>query len=333
MGTGIKKVLRGELLNIEDVIDIKEFSVYQIVRTKAMLDHSREMSSSILTSTLTEQFSTLKKSEIKEIVKKKIEKEITPQFDLELVGDILPHIADLELVVLDNKTEEPFITSDTPVIVTNPFAPHQAGLKDIGTVLFFPVSPQKLIIIYDSRLYGTISPEIRDQKCIEAFNFYQCISADERILSNDSATLERYYKGEKILSLRAVFQDSVKTNIIHGENDPLFMARARSIDYYFDIPIIHLPKQLRKIPEEYIETFSRDYNKSTRIAILCRIYREPTVFLDEKFTEYWKKSQAYSKILLEYLDYYWHTPNEDCVISGELMCKLKTVPVNFWRHK
>ncbi len=40
--------------------------------------------------------------------------------------------------------------------------------------------------------------------------------------------------------------------------------------------------------------------------------------------------QQYAKVLLKYLDYYWNTPKEDCVISGEFMRQLKEVPVNFF---
>ena len=102
----------------------------------------------------------------------------------------------------------------------------------------------------------------------------------------------------------------------------------RSIPYYYNIPILRLPKLLRKIPGDFRETFQREYSYEIRLAILCRIYRDPNFISDITLKEHWKKQQRYSKVLLKYLDDYWNVPKKDRIITPELMKKLKTVPVN-----
>lgn len=332
--SAIKKINCGDTLTASEISDIREFTIYQISRTKAMLDHNQDMATTMLTDTLYNQNSTLDKSIIKEIVEKKVEKEITPQLALNLVKDILPLITDLEIGILENKTEVSFFTSDVPVIIINSLSIHRAGLGDIGTVIFFPVSPKKMIMFYDSKLYGRIPEEIQDLECVHAFNKYQYIGADERILASNSVEFESFIQNEELNSIREKFSISIKTNTIYDGVRTFMAAKSRSIGYYINIPILKLPKSLKKIPADFRETFSRGYSFDTRRAILCRIYREPDFIKEEKLKEHWRKSQKYAKELLNYLDYYWNTPREECVISGEFMRQLKTVPVSsFFQQK
>lgn len=56
------------------------------MRTKAILGHTHEMAKTILTETLNNQNDSLNES-IKELIGEKVEKEITPEYNLELVKD------------------------------------------------------------------------------------------------------------------------------------------------------------------------------------------------------------------------------------------------------
>ena len=94
-----------------------------------------------------------------------------------------------------------------------------------------------------------------------------------------------------------------------------------------------MPKPLRKIPDNFRETFPREYSYDTRLAILCRIYRKTDFIYDKKIKEHWEKQQVYTKKLLNYLDGYWNTSMEDRTITPELMKKLKTVPVKTFMNK
>lgn len=235
------------------------------------------------------------------------------------------------MVIIENKTLIPFITSDVPVIIINPLGIFRAGLGDIGEVIFFPISETKAIVFYDNKLFGKIPNEINKDDIVHTFNKYQYISADERILSSKSTIFEKYIKDEELNENRMKFHSTQKTNTMYDGFGTFIAAKSRSLRYYYDIPIFKLPKQLRKIPVDFRETFSRKYSYEQRRALLCRVYRKPDFISDVKEASRWKKTQEYSKVLLDYLDYYWKTPKEDRVISGEYMNMLQTVPVTSYK--
>ncbi len=329
-GSTILKINRGEVLMASDIKNIREFTAYQISRTKAMLAHNQNMVTTILTDVLYNRNSDLNKSVINEMVEKKVESEITSEYNLDFVNDILSTIDDLKMIILENKTDIAFFTSDVPVIIVNPLGVHRAGLGDIGTVVFFPISQRKMVMFYDSKLYGKITEEIQDSECISTFNKYQYVSADERILASNAIEFEKFIQDKELNTFREKFHVSAKTTTSYDGIGTFMAAKSRSIEYYLDIPILKLPKSLKKIPRDFRETFPRKYNFETRRAILCRVYREPDFIKEEKLKNHWRQTQQYAKVLLKYLDYYWNTPKEDCVISGEFMRQLKEVPVNFF---
>ena len=328
-GSAISKINHNERLGSSEIYDVREFVAYQISRTKAMLDHNQDMLATMMADIVSAENTSWDKSVVKEVVKKKVEKEITSEYNLSLVKNVLPVIDDLEMSVLENKTEIAFFTSDVPVIIVNPLGVHHAGLADIGIVIFFPTSQRKMVMLYDSKFYGKIAEEIQNSECVDVFNKYQYISADERILALHSTEFNKFVQDENLNIIREKFYASVKTTANYDGVGTLMAAKSRSIKYYFDIPMLKLPKKLRKIPRDFRETFPRTYSIETRNAILCRIYGELTSIKEERLKAHWRQNQQYAKILLEYLDYYWKTPNEDCVITGEHMKRLKESLVHF----
>lgn len=319
---------------IDDIENIREFVIYQICRTKAMLFHNREMATNIMKGVLKQQFWDIDDEKVvNELLENKIQNEITPEFGLSIVKELIPTICDLEMKVITNETEMRFITSDVPVIIINPLGIHSAGLCSVGEVIFFPISPRKMIFFYDAKLFSKLPDRICDESVIKIFNQYQYISADERLLAKEIEDINHIVNNEEVNSIREQFQKTQKTNTIDDGVGTLFASKSRSIPYYYNIPILRLPKPLRKIPDDFRETFPRDYSYVTRLAVLCRIYSNPDFNYDKKLKEHWKKQQIYSKILLNYLDDYWNTPMEDRIITPELMNKLKTVPVNVFMNK
>ena len=321
-------------LTTDDVESIREFAVYQISRTKAMLSHNREMATTMMEGILKQQFGDIvDEDDVKELLANKIQNEITPEFGLSIVKEVIPTIRDLQMKIITNETETRFITSDVPIIIVNPLGIYSAGLDSIGEVAFFPISPRKMIVFYDRKLFGELPDVIYDDSIIRIFNQYQYVSADERLLAKEIEDIDRITNNEELTFKREQFLKTQKTNTIEDGVGTLFAAKSRSIPYYYTIPILRLPKQLRKIPTNFRETFSRKYSYDTRLAILCRVYRDPDFIHDKTLKEHWQKQQAYSKILLNYLDSYWNTPIEDRIITPKLMKQLKTVPVEAFMNK
>lgn len=66
---------------------------------------------------------------------------------------------DLDFKVLINRTEIPFITSDSPVCAYNQFfeahKKFHSGLNSIGEQLYYPLSPKYAVLYYDGNVYKT----------------------------------------------------------------------------------------------------------------------------------------------------------------------------------
>ena len=323
-----------ENYTIDDIESIREFVVYQISRTKAMLSHNREMATTIMKGIIKQQFGDMVDKDVgKEYLENKIQNEITPEFGMSIVKEIIPTIRDLEMKIITNEAEMRFITSDAPVIILNPLGIHSAGLGSVGEVIFFPISPWKMIFFYDAKLFGKLPDRIYNESIIRIFNQYQYVSSDERLLAKEIEDINCIINSEELNSKREQFQKTKKTNTIDDGVGTFFAIKSRSIPYYYTIPILRLPKPLKKIPTDFRETFPRVYSDDTRYAILCRVYGVPDYNLDKESKERWEKQQKYSKILLRYLDSYWNTPKEDRIITPELMEKLKTVRVKTFMNK
>ena len=318
----------------DDVENIREFVIYQISRTKAMLSHNRKIVSGMMRGVLKQQLgNTSEENLVNNFLENKIKNEITPEFGLSIVKETIPTIHDLEMKIITNETELNFITSDVPIIIINPLGIHNAGLCSVGEVIFFPISPKKIIFFYDAKLFGELPDIIHDTSIIEILNQYQYLSADERLLAKEIEDITHIVNRTELNSKREQFQKEQKTNTIDDGVGTLLKTKSRSIPYYYIIPILRLPRALRKIPTDFRETFPREYSYDTRLAILCRVYRDPDFINDKELKEHWKKQQMYSKILLNYLDKYWNTPTKDRNITPELMKNLKTVPVKFFKNE
>lgn len=327
----ISKFNKNEEVTEEKVQSVREFIIYQIVRTKVMLEYTQEMATVAIADSLFNISHNLDRDKIRNLVEERVNGEITPEFILELADALIPSIIDLDIIMIKNNTKIPFITSDVPIIVVNPLGVTEAGLEHIGEVIFFPISESKLILCYDSKVYGKIRDNIDEEDTIHTFNKYQYVSAGERILSLKSSNFLVYTEDEELNKIRNRFQLKTKTNTTCDGAGTFIAAKGRSINYYYDIPILKLPIQLRKIPEKYRKTFSRKYSRETRTFLLCQIYRQPDFITNDVIKKDWKDRQKYSKQLLRYFDYYWQTPKEDTVIGKDYMYKLRTVPVKMWK--
>lgn len=79
--------------------------------------------------------------------------------DLANCHERVADLADLERVILTNRTDMPFIFSDAPVIFTNPFQKNKIhrgvlGLRCTGLVIYFPIGTKHAILLYDSSIYN-----------------------------------------------------------------------------------------------------------------------------------------------------------------------------------
>lgn len=147
--TIIQKILSDDFkqLNCEEQIFIKEFILFQHIRTP-YIANSYEHS-------LNNFFNQINGTDDG---KKRIEIKRKQIFVLSTLMPQIPKAAKrFKLVVLENHSDIPFITSTEPVTFFNPYQKKRktetGGFYQHGGMLFYPISAKKAILLYDKNAY------------------------------------------------------------------------------------------------------------------------------------------------------------------------------------
>ena len=153
---------------------------------------------------------------IRDIIKRSYADEIPDKKTLEIVADyeidkrmvsahhlllqhgILGFLAfdDLGMLLLRNETEREFICSDAPVVLDNPrFKKSRelsyAGIANTGLVVYCPISPDELIVLYDPQAYKVVASrrdkvEVTDPAVVDDLNYLQLVSANDIAFYNST---------------------------------------------------------------------------------------------------------------------------------------------------
>ncbi len=113
-------------------------------------------------------------------------------YNLAITASCLVMASDLQCRLLVNSTEDPFWTSDNPVVAYNQlmemkrsFNP-QNGIASKGLELFLPLTPRHCLVYFDAGVYeigthGRSSVQITDNRDVHALNRIQVITADRNV--------------------------------------------------------------------------------------------------------------------------------------------------------
>ena len=117
------------------------------------------------------------------------------QYSVSLTTQNYPLILDLHYKLLKNSTDVEFVTSDNPVVLYNQFMSFRkhgsnTGIASKGLQIFFPIDPNKLILVYDPAVYRVgndrkISIEITNSRDVYHVNKLQICSCLENIYFRD----------------------------------------------------------------------------------------------------------------------------------------------------
>jgi len=142
-------------------------------------------------------------------------------FSLIHLAEIKMYVWDLELKILRNYTNTPYITSDNPLIKYNSFLERKGvkngitGFSIKGLQLILPISPDTCLLLYDKDVYRVGD---RKQKIINVLNvsfvdqvnLLQFLNCDQNVFSNECVS-NNYFKMLHTRSLK--YQKVDKENI------------------------------------------------------------------------------------------------------------------------
>lgn len=143
----IQKILSSEPLTLEsgEIQQMKEYVLFQHIRTPHYANqHEKDMNRAY------QQIGGSNDIQV-----------IVPDKQLFILRTFLPHIEEtaghFNLLIVDNQTDIPFITSPEPSIYFNPYQMQRGndtfGLLTFGGMLFMPLSSKKALLLYDPKAY------------------------------------------------------------------------------------------------------------------------------------------------------------------------------------
>ncbi|MBS5844035.1 MAG: DUF4238 domain-containing protein [Clostridiales bacterium] len=168
-----------------DKIDFSICLAFQQIRTKAI--RTDILNSSDCLSQVLKDMSVPQKIIDQYSLDQGIEKNIHNNMilDFEKIVDIAGAFYGLTWVLGINRTDKLFYTSDNPIgrkaHITHPFL-SMAGLTSKGVEIFFPISPQHILIMYDGSYHkGTVQNERNYVNLIypENIDYYNSLCADQ----------------------------------------------------------------------------------------------------------------------------------------------------------
>lgn len=114
-------------------------------------------------------------------------------FDINHICNLAAHYLRLTWILGRNKTKTPFYTSDNPIgtcpHVKDPFLPMN-GIASTGVEVFFPLSPQHILLMYDGEYHRSIQAydrrfySIEEEELIERYNMLCVYNSSQYVIAN-----------------------------------------------------------------------------------------------------------------------------------------------------
>lgn len=269
--TVTSKLINREPITSNDANLVRQFALYQRQRTLAQDEFVKQQDASILMNVAQMQlrnqpnnqhlFAT--DAELARACSEKIERESVPGYGIDLLKDMESIIDDLDLTVIRYETDNELLSSDVPVVAINRFFKHSIGFSCMGLILFFPLTPHDLVVIYDGNVYSTYRGQLyvtsKDEKEVEGHNVFQYISAETIVFAQERETLVGLnYTDPETKQERHRSRDIAPISIFGPENGAhLIQVSARKTYHECDLSFGQLGRQARRVPVECREAVPR----------------------------------------------------------------------------
>ena len=256
----------------EEILEIKKFAIFQRYKTPSNVDNIKKIKWGYGRSII-DMVAIREKINITPNMLNILEKNFheshsqnIPKEALEMAERLLYSIDDLQVCIINYETKNKLISSDNPIIFYNSFHYRDVGLSNAGIIILFPISPNKLIAIFDSKMYPNLNNRkhinLQNESEVNMLNTFQMIVADEIVYFKDQIQSDRLknnlekYKKEKI-----IYEEQKNTQSFGSENDKIIATHTRHIPlaytFWFSKPI---NKALR-FKEEEKDWFPRKHTK------------------------------------------------------------------------
>ena len=333
----IHNIIDGNPISEIDKDSLKEFALFQRSRTRAASDYRKEQNKQ----STVEYFKSIALSYginpdkhqnlIDSMADEKAKELSTPEEIIEMAKDVRPYLNDLQVLIINYKTSVKLISSDTPVIMINPMCGiHGVGLGSMGLVIFFPVDPTKLVVIYDGLFYSPLGIKgdsfiSNDDNEVKVLNTYQYASANKILFSMHPEDLNGYQMEAEDARDRTKNQSIVSA--FGNGVEKIVAMHERIIMYNGNLSFCKVPRTFRRIPKECKESLPRFCDVETENTLLAKreaiinvssILKEKELFGNLSKKEYKRGSKEFFR----QAQIYWHKHKLLFKTEEELIAKL-----------
>jgi len=177
---------------------------------------------------------------------------------LGMTSEIVPFIGDLGTKLVQAGDYGEFVTSDAPVVLYNPYLLGRypgcvTGIGTRGLVIFYPISPKLLVVLYDRGCYR-VGPSrarivsISNPDDLVAVNNFQFLHADNTVYFHNEASANEYLKEfEKVSGMRRpdrnVVQEAKSATL--GDTSSLLISYRADLPYRPSLTFLSLLRRRR----------------------------------------------------------------------------------------
>jgi hypothetical protein len=309
----LTKVIQGKQLSDYDISQIKQFALYQRQRTAGETEYHRAERKEFLIKLARDFY--VKNGiyfgeETEKLCEEYAKEKVSPVEIVALAESLLNIINDLELLIITYRTNNKLIFSDVPIISINQFHKFSIGYSCVGLILMFPVSPNKLIVLYDSKMYPKYSGrqyiELTNESEVKLLNIFQFISAEKTLYAHDSKDFPDFTNEN--WKQRSLNRDSKKIQSLGAPGNEIIRFSMRQTFFDCTLSFGKLSEKAKRIPFVCKEAFPRKYDKSwheklkSKIGVISLMAeKRPDVF--KGLTK--KEIRKGCKNLLDFAEAYW----------------------------
>lgn len=295
-GATFKSAIGDGNLSTSDIKLLKQFALYQRQRTFAEGEYRKKERTELLVEygrLLYENNGWQFDSTAENICKERALEAVSPAEGLEMAKKFVEIIDDLRILIITYNTEEELISSDVPVIAINPYYFPTIGYACMGLILLFPISPHRLVVLYDAKMY----PRFRDNLYVSSddavevhkLNVLQLISA-EKILYAHSGSAFNLFTEDDWQARRDNLKESTVSTLGQG-NNKIFVTGMRTTILKYEFSFGQVCHRFKRIPFVCKEAATRQWDSEwekkfdTKVQILPAIAKtSPHIFAQYNLT-------------------------------------------------
>lgn len=252
-GTTFRAVIDEQVLSTSDIQLLKRFAMYQRQRTLAEGEYRKKERTELLVEygkLLYENNGWQFDSTAENICKERAIETVAPAEGLEIAKKLIGIIDDLRVLIITYDTEEELISSDVPVIAINPYHYPSIGFGCMGLILLFPISPHKLIVIYDSKMYPRFRDRLyvssRDSAEVHKLNVLQLISAEKIIYAHSGSAFNLFSEDDWQSRIDNIKEHTIST--LGQGNNKIFVTGMRTTILQYGFSFGEVCHRFKRIP-------------------------------------------------------------------------------------